>query len=323
MLNLNQLRVFNEAAKALNFTEAAKNLCVTQPAVTGMIKQFEDFCNLKLFVKHGSKIYLSPEGQMIFRHTSRLFEGEQRLEQVINELREGEKAPLCVALSPSYSWSLFPALLKCFHKSFPKSTIRLIEGNSTRMLEALLTHEVQIAIVPNVIDDERIKFIPFLQEEAILVVPPGHRFIESNPKSWEDIIGEPFVLKEKGSATRLHLNKRLGDRLTELNVIAETDNDRFAMELVKEGQGISFLVKTTVKRELDSGEVVAVPLPGPSVFFAICIAYLGDFYLSPTANRFITLVQEVIYRHDSLISIHDFLIVLKNSNSEGHSHIKT
>jgi len=62
MINLNQLRVFYEAARTGSFTSAAKKLCITQPAVTAQIKTFEDQCNLKLFKKKGRSLYLSEEG---------------------------------------------------------------------------------------------------------------------------------------------------------------------------------------------------------------------------------------------------------------------
>ena len=66
MLNFNQLRVFHQAAKNMNFTEAAKKLYITQPAVTAHIKLFEDFCNLKLFQKRGRNIYLTDEGKALY-----------------------------------------------------------------------------------------------------------------------------------------------------------------------------------------------------------------------------------------------------------------
>ena len=63
MINFNQLRVFYQAAKNMNFTEAAKELFITQPAVTAHIRLFEDYSNLKLFQKRGRKIFLTDEGK--------------------------------------------------------------------------------------------------------------------------------------------------------------------------------------------------------------------------------------------------------------------
>lgn len=308
MLNFNQLRAFNEAAKFLNFTEAAKNLFVTQPAVTGLIKQFEDYCDLKMFLKKGSKMYLTPEGKIIFGHTSRIFEQERDLENVINELKAGDKAPLQIGVSPSYSWSLFPGLMNLFQRSFPLAKIQLLEGNSLDMIQELLMYKIQLAIVPRIVEDERINYIPAFKEEIILVAPPDHPLIQKAPLSCKDLTGEPFILKEPGSATRKMLQERVGKLFTQLNTIAESNNDKFIKEMVKRKKGIAFLVMSSAKRELDDGELVSIPITPPPLYIEVCLAHLKDVHLSATAKGFIDIVKSILLCNNEPIPIPlDFL----------------
>ena len=88
MLNLNHLRTFHHAARFQNFSVAARNLFVTQPAITAHIKLFEEFCNFELFQKKGRKMYLTDEGKTIFKFTSSIFEQDQDLERVIYDMRK-------------------------------------------------------------------------------------------------------------------------------------------------------------------------------------------------------------------------------------------
>jgi DNA-binding transcriptional LysR family regulator len=88
MLNFNQLRVFYYAAKNLNFTAAANDLFITQPAVSAQIKSFEAFCNLKLFKKRGRRVYLTDEGRSLFEYAAKVFKYEKEIENVIDDMRE-------------------------------------------------------------------------------------------------------------------------------------------------------------------------------------------------------------------------------------------
>jgi len=79
VLNLNQLRAFYHAARRLSITRAARDLCITQPAVTAQIKAFEAGTELKFFRKQGRRIHLTGEGQMVYEYATALFEIEKKI----------------------------------------------------------------------------------------------------------------------------------------------------------------------------------------------------------------------------------------------------
>ncbi|MGD8973245.1 MAG: LysR family transcriptional regulator, partial [Desulfobacterales bacterium] len=85
MLNFNQFRVFYHAAKHLNFTVAASELFITQPAVTAQVKSFEEACNLKLFKKRARRVYLTDEGRILFDFAERIFKYEKEIENIIDD----------------------------------------------------------------------------------------------------------------------------------------------------------------------------------------------------------------------------------------------
>ena len=101
MLNTNQLRAFYEVAKSLNFSMAAENLHVSQPAVTKQIKSFEERWNLKLFLKKRGKIYLTDEGKKIFVYASRIFELERQLEETISGIQNLKQGSLRIGTTKS------------------------------------------------------------------------------------------------------------------------------------------------------------------------------------------------------------------------------
>jgi len=307
VLNFNQLRAFYHAAKSLNFTIAAKNLFVSQPAVTAQIKLFGQFCKLDLFKKKGRRIYLTDEGKTIFRYTSKIFELEQDLEKTIYDLQKIKQGCLRIGTTKTYARYLMPVLLAPFLKSFPGVTIELNEGSSLEMSERMLDFRNSLALVPQVDDNPQIHFIPLIREEVVLIAAPEHHLAHKRGVSFDQVAQEPIVLKEVGSGTRKLLEECMGDKTEKLNIIAETSNVEFIKELVKQGEGVSFLVKTAVKRELNEGALVKIPIKSQRLSLNICIAHLRDYQLPMAAQAFLDFLRPFIKRGKALLDIDTFL----------------
>ena len=307
MLNFNQLRTFHQAAKSLNFTVAGKALFVSQPAVTAQIKLFERFCGLTLFKKKGRSVYLTDEGKTIFKYTSKIFKLEQDLMKTIYDLQKIKQGCLRIGTTKTYARHLMPILLTPFHKSFPGVTIELNEGSSLEMSENMLDFRNSVAIVPKVDDNPRIHFIPLLREEVVLIAAPDYHLTKGDKISFEELVGEPIVMKEIGSGTRKLVEECFGNKKEKLSIIAETSNMEFIKELVKQGEGISFLVKTAVKREITEGTLVTIPIKNRRLCLDVCIAYLRDYHLPMAAQAFLDFLQPIIQLNEPLQDIDAFL----------------
>lgn len=307
MLNFNQLRTFHQAAKSLNFTIAGKTLFVSQPAVTAQIKLFERFCRLSLFKKKGRSIYLTDEGKTIFRYTSKIFELEQDLEKTIYDLEKIKQGCLRIGTTKTYARYLMPILLTPFHKSLPGVTIELNEGSSLEMSENMLDFRNSVAIVPKVDDNPRIHFIPIIREEIVLIAAPDSHLTKRDEICFEELVGEPIVMKEIGSGTRKLVEECLGNKKEKLSIIAETSNMEFIKELVKQGEGISFLVRTAVKREITEGTLVTIPIKNRRLCLDVCIAHLRDYHLPMAAQAFLDFLQPFIQTDDPPLHIDNFL----------------
>lgn len=317
VLNLNQLRTFHQAAKSLNFTIAGKTLFVSQPAVTAQIKLLEEFCKLNLFEKKGRSIHLTDEGKTVFKYTTRIFELEEDLEKIIYDLQKIKQGCLRIGTTKTYARYLMPVLLAPFLKSFPGVTIELNEGSSLEMSERMLDFRNSLALVPQVDDNSQINFIPLVREEVVLIAAPGHHLAHKSGVFFDQVAQEPIVLKEVGSGTRKLLEECMGDKTEKLNIIAETSNVEFIKELVKQGEGISFLVKTAVKQELDEGVLVKIPIKNRTLSLKICIAHLRDYQLPMAAQAFLDFLRPFIKMGKALLDMDTFLREINNRKHDG------
>lgn len=276
MINLNQLRVFYEAAISLNFSAAARNLNVTQPAITNQVRAFEEICGFKLFRKSKGKISLTDQGKTVFKHASKLFEYQKELEETVQDLRKSKQGHLRVGTTKTYARYFMPMLLANFHRSYPGIVIDLNEGSSLDICRSLLDYRNAFAIVAKIREIVDVVFKPLLREEVLLVTSPRHDLAEMTDISFSELARVPLIIKESGSGTRKLILERASSENIDLDIIMQTSNMDFIKELVKQNQAISFMVRSSVERELSSGELRAVPVHGGPFLLDVYLAYLRD-----------------------------------------------
>jgi len=293
MINLNQLRVFYEAARTGSFTSAAKKLCITQPAVTAQIKTFEDQCDLKLFKKKGRSLYLSEEGSTLYEYARRIFEYEREVEDVIEEMRKLKRGTLRLGTSKAYARYFMPFLISSFHEAFPLIRVHLDEGSSMDILRSLLDLKNEVAVIARVEEDPNITFLPFKRDQLVLILSPTHSLAKKKSLSVEELVHEPMIMKEIGSGTRKQVNELFSRKGLAPKVLMETSNTEFIKQLVQRGEGISFLVEEAVAVEIREKRLAAVPVAGENPFLDVSIAYLKGQHLSHPARAFVDMLEKM------------------------------
>ncbi len=293
MINFNQLRDFYQVAKNLNFTIAANKLYITQPAISAQIKLFEDYCNLKLFKKKGRNIYLTDEGETLYSYARKIFEYEREIESAIEDMRELKRGILRLGTTKTYARYFMPFLISSFHEAYPHIKINLDEGSSLDMIHSLLDFRNELAIIARAEENPDICFIPFSQEEVLVILSPSHKLAGKKTISIRDLAREPIIMKEKGSGTRKLVSELFAKKSLTPNLLMETSNTEFIKQLVQRGDGISFLVKAAVATELREKKLDTVSMEGNKIFLNVSIAYPNDQHLSPPAQAFLNILLKI------------------------------
>jgi DNA-binding transcriptional LysR family regulator len=291
MINLNQLRIFYHAARHQNLTAAARELFITQPAVTAQVKAFEEFCGMKLFKKRGRHLYLTDQGNVLLSYATRIFDYEKEIQNAIEEMRELKRGVLRLGTTKAYARYFMPRLISGFIKAFPQIRIHLDEGSSYDMIHSLTAFKNEVAVIAKAGDTPGVTFVPFSQEEMVVIAAPGHPLARRRDVTFRELSEEPFIMKETGSGTRKLVNELFAKCGRAPNVLMETSNAEFIKQLVQRGEGISILVRAAVAPELDEGKLAAVALRDQSLILDVSIAYLKDQALSPPARAFVETLE--------------------------------
>jgi DNA-binding transcriptional LysR family regulator len=293
MLNLNQLRAFCQTAKHLSFTEAAKALYITQPAVTAQVKLFEDYLELKLFKKRKGKLLLTAEGKTIYEYAQKIFDHEKDIEAAVEEMKKLKRGTLRLGTARTYARYFMPLLISKFREGHPHIKIQLDEGSSSDMIQGLIDLKNEVAVVARAIESSEICFVPFSREELVLILSNDHRFAQKKAVSFEDLKDEPMIMKERGSGTRRLVEQLFSENGMTPKILMETSDAEMIKLLVRHGEGTSFLVREAVARELQEERLATVPIEGNRVFLDVSIAYLHNQPLSPPAQAFLESLENL------------------------------
>jgi len=293
MINLNQLRAFYFVAKHGSYTIAAEKLFISQPAVTAQIKLFEKYHDLNLFKKQGRKLILTHIGTILFEKARLIFSIENEVENTLTQVKELNLGLLELGCTKAYAEHIMPSIISVFHKAYPNIKIILEEGSSMAMINSLLEFKNEVVVVAQMeVNVPKIRFIPFSQEEIVIVLPVNHPLTRKNEVEFHDIVMEPVIIKGKGSGTRKKILDLYKEHDTIPNIFMESDNTGFIIDLVERGEGISFLVKPAIDQKVKEKKLAFRKLKNSKMFLDVSFGYLKNTPLSPAAKAFYEVVKK-------------------------------
>lgn len=250
-----RLRVFRSVARHLNFSRAAEELLLTQPAVTQQIKALEEELGVPLFDRGGGRIQLTPAGEVLLPFADRIKALVEEAVQAVTATSGQQGGELILGASQTIAHYVLPALIAEFRKSHPSVHVRAISGNTNEMLEALVAGKVQLALVEGPERRKDLHIEPFLQDHMVLVVPPGHEWAGQEITS-AMIQTEPLLLREIGSGSRRVIEQALAEkglRTKDLHISMELDSTEGLLSAVEAGLGVTFVSSWAVRKQLALG----------------------------------------------------------------------
>ncbi|MBI5017610.1 MAG: LysR family transcriptional regulator [Deltaproteobacteria bacterium] len=289
-LNLKQIKVFYFVARHLSFTQAAKELFITQPAVTKQVEGLEQHCETRLFVRDRHGLSLTEAGQILYSYTEQIMRLASEAEQAVSNLKHNPHGVLRVGTTKTFARYLMPPYMLRFHEAFPKIRIQLDEGSSQEMAASVLHGHNDLAVVGRVPYDVGIEPLPFPGRESdrlVVVVAPAHRLAGAKSVTLADIRDEPLLLREKGSGVRRLVLERFEQMGIRPNILLEAGNVDFAKELIRRGAGIGILGLMSIEEELQDGSLAAVPLDSEGFVIHIDLLLPREGYRPVAARSFL------------------------------------
>jgi LysR family transcriptional regulator, transcriptional activator of the cysJI operon len=286
-INLNQLKAFYSAARAKTFSKAAEKLFVTEPAVFVQVRSLERYLGFKLLHKFGKDLKLTENGKILYAYAEQIFHLVETAEMAMKDVGALEKGELRVGTTNALAQYLLPIILPAFNASHPGIQLYVEVESSTQLVKGILDHNYEIAIVARVPYPETIDKIPLITEEIVLITSPQSKLASKDACSIQELSGYPMICREKRSATRQKVWTEFLKQNSAPSVVIEAGNTELIKNLVENGRGASLLAKVFVKKEVDSGKLVVVPVNEGPFFLEIDVIHVKGRNLSPAAETFL------------------------------------
>jgi DNA-binding transcriptional LysR family regulator len=260
-----RLQVFHTVAKRLNFTRAAKELFISQPAVTRHIQELEQHFKVKLFERNGTRIRLAPAGKQLLQHTEALFALHRNLEFDMSVLTQGHSGQLMLGGSMTAAPYIVPPILAAFHNRYPDVQVSLITGNTQTIEGALEREEIDLGIVEGHSRHASIRYTAFMKDEIVLVSNPGHPMARRQSIRPDELTRIPLLLREPGSGTLEvlgHALKNVGIKLWQLKKEMQLDSTETIKSYLLHAPCMAFLSVHAVQKELQNKECTIIEVKG-------------------------------------------------------------
>ncbi len=235
------LRSFHAVATHGSFTRAAEMLNITQPTLSGQVKDLETRYGTKLFVRLGRRIELTDIGKSAFKITRLLFRHEEEVEHLLQSARALTSGELRVAADSPY---IATPLLAQFQRIYPGIQISIQYGNSQQLMSWIESRRCDVAFLPNIpMGEDKLFSIPLLPDRLVVFVSQEHEWAERRSVAIEDLVSQRIILREKGSRTRSIFEEAIETAGLTLENVMEISGREGVREAVAAGFGVGIVAE--------------------------------------------------------------------------------
>lgn len=260
-MRIDLFNTFVRVIETQNFTKVARELDISQPAVSKQIQALEEMYGVLLLERTGKKLKPTQAGEALYGCAKDILRAVEKTERVMGDLLETRKGRLLLGASTIPGQYIMPSLMTEFKARFPHVAIYMEVGDSEVIMGKVVDKQLDVGVVGAWTGDRRVDFFEWISDELVLVVPEGHRFLEMDGVTVTDALQEPWVFREKGSGTRMTLEDALqgrGIKREDLNVVAELGSTEAVLASVEAGMGISLVSQWAAKKAENSRKIRAL-----------------------------------------------------------------
>ena len=289
-LTLRQIEVFNAVAKLGNYTRAAEELHMTQPAVSMQIKQLEGSVGLPLFEQIGKKMHLTEAGKIVHEHVRHILDSIANIEMEIADLQGLKTGMLRLAVVTTAKYFASRALGQ-FCERYPGVDVSLKVTNRERLLDRLTENMDDLYIIGHPPELENAIFEPYFANPLVVLAPRTHPLAGQSNIDPRQLADYPFIMRELGSGTRMATEDFFAQRGVKLKIRMELGSNEAIKQAIDSGLGISVLSRHTLALVGEDGRLAILDVKGFPIPWQWCVGFNKGKRLSVIAKAFLNFLE--------------------------------
>ncbi len=254
---LRQLQVFEKVASHLNYSRAAEELYLSQPAVSMQIKQLEGHVGLPLFEQMGKKIFLTEAGRELFHYARNIAQQMLEIEAMFNEMKGLGQGKLTLSVVNTANY-FTPQLLATFCQQHPQINVNLQVANRDAVLQQLADNRTDLAIMGQPPSGLDLSSKQFLDNPLVVIAAPTHPLAKLKKIKFAQLAEQTFLSREQGSGTRSAMERVFAQHHIQPHISMEMETNEAIKQAVQAGMGLGILSLHSIELELETKRLVVL-----------------------------------------------------------------
>ncbi len=291
-MHIETLKIFCDVVDTASFSKAGALNGMTQSAVSQQILSLEKKLGRTLLERGRRQCCVTPEGAVLLEAAREMLEIYDGLEERFNELANVVAGDLDIAAVYSIGLHDLPPYLKAFRTLFPEVNAHVAYRRSAQVYAQVLAGEAHLGFVAYPSVRKGIHVEPFMDDELVLICHPGHPFAIREALDADTIHNEKFIAFDPDLPTRQYIDRYFKEQGINLSHTLEFDNIETVKRAVEIEQGVSIVPMESVRSEVESGTLKAIPLT-PTLRRPIGILFKRNRPRTPAVREFLKLLQKM------------------------------
>ncbi|HLS29415.1 MAG TPA: LysR family transcriptional regulator [Flavobacteriaceae bacterium] len=260
-----KLLTFKAVAFTKSFTTAARNLNISQPAVSKTIKNLENEYGKALFNRKANTIELTADGRLFLIYAEKIIDLYTTLKEELSTGNQSIPKQLKIGASTTIAYHIIPKLIAFIQADYPDTKFNLISGNTTEIQEFILKHQLDFAVVEGENHNKRLSYQKFVKDELVLVTRAQNLAV-SDTITKEELIDLPFIKREIGSGSLQVIENNLDNHRIKLNniqsILGSTESIKNYLQYTN---CFAFISIHSINRELLDNRLRIIEIEGLSI----------------------------------------------------------
>ena len=264
-----RLKAFCLVVEMKSFSKAAQAKFMTQSAVSHLVKNLEDEVGVKLLIRRGKNVFLTPAGKIFYGHAVRILEQYRTLDHDINALLNQVRGPLHIGATPTAADYLLPQVLYSFSKRYPDVQITVSVSNADTTLLVLQHAGTDLGIIDGRVKNSTICATEIAEDEIVIIASDDNPLSKEKQIPPRELLSQPFIMPEPDSGVRECIEDFFSSADMDpkaLKTSMTLGSPELIVQMVKSGQGISFVSKWSVFNALKEGTISILNVRGKRLF---------------------------------------------------------
>ncbi len=287
-----QLEVFIAVAEKKNFSRAAQELHMTQPAVSQYIQALEREVGTRLLERTNKYVKLNKAGEIVYDHAKEILGLYTKMQRLVDDLTNKTSGPLAIGASYTFGEYILPHILANMLEEYPLVNPTISIGNTRDIAEFVLKHQMDVGIVEGDFQTDKLVIEPLAEDKMFIVASPDHQLVKKKKATAQDLVKEKWIVREIGSGTR----KAADNMFKSLKISPQNMMEFGSIQLIKEsveaGLGISLLSQWAIRKELAMGTLKIIEVDGLP-FIRLFSIVTSSPYRTKALDTFLEFVREV------------------------------